>query len=327
MDREPGVCVFGRQVSRTLRRGLGRPIKSTFLTLLLVCAVIGLVVLKEQRIAPRYVLRATEADRDTHTAPRPKRHLREHVMNAVFTSSRLLELMERNHLYPGLRKQNPQAALESFREDIDIDVYRNYFLEDRHTFGPPRSARIMVRYFSADPKVATAVTGELARMIVEHEAMMRRSQAQQAAATASNLVVKARERLYSIQRTLVERELEVDVDRVNWVEVAALRRWAKSMEILVESAERRKAALDIGAVVEARNFGLTFEVVDEGAVPRSAFIEPADLIRIGSITFLFAFPLLLLLVGSFDSTVRTLQDIERIGFVPLGKLNLTGGKT
>jgi hypothetical protein len=311
-----------RQIAVAIRRGISLPVRSALFSLLAAVAVSTVYGIKDHKFGPSYVLRAVEADRDAHNAPRTKRHLRDYVMNAVFSNSRLLELMDRYRLYRNLRANNPQAALESFREDIEVDVYRNFFVEERDSHGPPRSARIVVRYQDTDPKVATAVTHALGRLIVQHESTIRRAQAEQALARASHLVTKARQKLYGIQQDIMSRQLGPDPDRKAWVEIVNMRRFATTLERMVETAERRKGALELGERFENKSLGLSFEIVDEGAVPRSAMVDTPALIRLTLFMWAAMLPLMLLIVGVFDRKIRNLEDVRRLGFRPLGKLAL-----
>jgi hypothetical protein len=73
------------QMVAFLKRALRRPLLTISLSAALAGSLVGLMVLKEQRFAPRSCLRAVEMDRDPAQAPQPKRHLREYVLGAVFT--------------------------------------------------------------------------------------------------------------------------------------------------------------------------------------------------------------------------------------------------
>jgi hypothetical protein len=195
-----------------VRGGLANPFRTLWFTVLVVLAVLVGVAFKEHRFGPRFVLRVVEMDRDPTTAPRPKRHLRDHVRQAVFSNTRLSQVIERYDLYPKLYRANPIAALESFREDIVIDVYRNSFVEERAADESPRSAHIAIRYLSADRRLALDVTRALGRLIVENEAENRKMQAQSALADAHHAVVRANQSLLELRREIAERAVRVGVD-------------------------------------------------------------------------------------------------------------------
>jgi hypothetical protein len=68
------------------------------------------------------------------------------VRQAIFTSEPLLAVMRRHGLYARLMQKSPRTALENFKEDIAIDVYQHYFVEDRARGAAPRSARLPRRW-------------------------------------------------------------------------------------------------------------------------------------------------------------------------------------
>src|SRR5207244_1584201 len=94
----------------------------------------------------RIVLRVLEGDVDIATAPRPKGKLREYVADVAFSSARLGELIRKRDLYPRERARDPSFAMpiEAMRDDIEVEVWRNYFLEQRSVDDPARSARIAI---------------------------------------------------------------------------------------------------------------------------------------------------------------------------------------
>src|SRR5690606_22342653 len=130
----------------------------------------------------------------------PNRRLREHVRHAVFTSERLLAVMRNHGLYASLLRTNPRAALESFQEDIVIDVYRNYFIEERAPSAPPRSARIAVGYRSPLPLQSVAVARDLGKLVAEHEGNHRHAQALRAARVSAQAAAMARTALHRRQQ-------------------------------------------------------------------------------------------------------------------------------
>lgn len=201
-DEEPRATVAARQAGQLLLAGLGRKM-ALFLAAALYAAVLAGVVLgMKYSYSPEYVLRVVEADRDSTGIPRPRRELAEYVKKAVFTSEPLLDVMSRHGLYASLARKNPSAALESFREDIEVEVRQNYLVEERATGAAPRSARLVVRYHDADPEVAVSVTRELGELVVKRERAARRNEATRAADLAKEQVDEAR-RALALRRSQV----------------------------------------------------------------------------------------------------------------------------
>lgn len=313
-EPEPGFGTAARQAARLLRRARAFPLRVLLTAFVLGLVVVAIELVKEHAFSPRVVLRAMEADRDARTAPRMKRQLREYVMGAVFSNRALSDVMTRHGLYPGLARKNPQAALESFREDIEVEVYRNYFVEERGARGAPRSARIMVSYHSEHRDLALAVTRDLGELVAAHERAARREQAEAAASRAAQALDRARARVVSERRMLREvahRSVDGDPDerRLARVEAANRTRTLEGLEHELELASARSAALELGKNLEARELGLTFETVERGAIPRSAELELGDLIWLGALTFVFGLPLAALAVGAFSAPVVNRDDL------------------
>lgn len=321
---EPGFGLAARQAAQLFRRARAYPLSVLVTALLLAASVVGLEWLGEHAFGPRFVLRAVEADRDARTAPRPKRQLREYVMGAVFSNAALRAVMDEHGLYPSLSRNNPQAALESFREDIQVEVYRNYFVEERSAHDAPRSARIAVSYRSEQRELALAVTRELGDLIVKHEQRSRREQAERAAKRAGVEVKRARARYLSHKKKINEIawfEAETEPERqLARVQLAGLRRTLQSLERDLEVAEQRQAALELGEHLEQQRLGMTFEVVDRAAIPRSAELEPRELVELGLLTFVLGLPLAAMAVGAFSRSVVNAEDLAQLGIPLLGQV-------
>ena len=302
LNDEPGAAAGIHQMVRLLKRAARRPVLSLSAAVAFAALLVGLVVLKEQRFAPRLVLRAVEMDRDPAQAPRPKRHLRDYVLGAVFTSAPLYEIIEKHGLYPSLYRKNQRAALESFREDIDVEVYQNYFIEERAQHDAPRSARVAIRYHSSDRELAVRVTRDLAALLIEHEATVRREQSQRAAEAASRALEVAQRRLQTRRAALDDawRRSETGADPRAQVELVGLLGSLPALETRVNEAARLKSAFELGAALENKRLGLVFEEVDGGSVPASEGLDRRDLALLGATFFVLGLPLIALGVGSFS---------------------------
>jgi hypothetical protein len=319
-DPEPGLRTLGRIAARLWRRARANRLRVLLTALLVAASVVGVELIKERAFHPRYVMRVVEADRDARTAPRMKRQLREYVMSAVFSNGALLALIEKYGLYPGIAKGNPQGALESFREDIHVEVYRNFFVEERGTHDAPRSARIAISYSSPNRELALAVTADLGDLVVAHEYAARKQQAGAAAARAQEELERARERYLNAHRRAYQQALLMDGDseeqQLARVQVAESTRTLQALEREVEIAEERSAAMELGQQLENERLGLTFETVERGAIPRSAELETRDLIALGALAFLFGLPLAALWVGAFSSKLVDAEDVAKLD-IPL----------
>jgi hypothetical protein len=302
LDDEAGVAASVRQGVELLRRGLRRPWLTLLVALLLATALGAALVLAKGAYAPRYVLRVIEADRDPTSMPRLKRQLADYVREAIFTSEPLYQVIRRHGLYPSLMGKNSRAALDSFREDISVDVYQNYFVEDRAPGEMPRTARVAITYRAEDRAVALAVTRDLGALIVRHELGARRKQAIEAAKDAE----LARD---TLQRALQRRNGEVLAKQSQMeqagapdprlqVELVGLLGSVGALEREAEAAERRAASLHLGAALERRGMGLYFEVVDDATLPGDGARLQKELLAAG-LSFVLGLPFVAMAIGAF----------------------------
>ena len=221
---------------------------------------------------------------------------------AVLTSAPLLGVMGRHGLYASLARKNAPAALASFREDIDVDVYKNYFLEERSVGSAPRLARLAISYRHADAEVATSVTRELGALVVDHETSVRRDQATSAAERAKHEVDTARQALVLRRSEVAWKEDELQrvggADPRRQVELIGLLGFRYRLELRQDERERREASLSLGALLERHGMGMSFEVVDDASLPSGpgARGEP---IAFALASLAFALPLVSMAVGAF----------------------------
>jgi hypothetical protein len=322
MSREPGIREAFVELGRLGRRAAGLPVRILLGSLLLALLVVGFVVLKGHRFGPRYLLRVVESDRAASEAPHGKRALRDHVLHNTFSNGRLLEIIRRNGLYPALARRDPNAAVNSFREDIEVEVYRNYFVEERSPEEPPRSARIAVRFRSEDRALALAVTRELGGLIVEHEGIARRQQAQAAVRDTNSALERMRDEFQSRQKRMTERLLAVESrkDPGAMLELVDLGDGLEAIGGRLGELEKTSAALEVGAAFEQRSAGLRFEVIEQGGVPGSEGMDTKDALGLGMLTFVFGLPLVGLGIAAFDTKLRSGEDLNRLGLRTLGRL-------
>jgi hypothetical protein len=302
-DDEPRASTAIGQAGRLLLAGLERKLGLLIVGLLYATGLAGAVVWTKYSYAPEYVLRVVEADTDQRGMPRPRRQLAEYVRTVVFTSDPLLDVMSRHGLQASLARKNPRAALESFREDIDIEVRQNYFIEERPIGAAPRSVRLIVRYRNADPEVAMSVTRELGELVVKSEQATRKSEALHAADLAKEQVDEARQALALRRSAVATMRAELDHDGS---EAAPERRIAfigllgslPALELKQDERERREASFALGAAIERRGIGMTFEVVNDALLPTDAGVR-SKRVLLACMAFVFGLPLQAIAVGAF----------------------------
>jgi hypothetical protein len=242
---------------------------------------------------------------------RTESRLRDYVVNVVFSDAVLLGMMKAHNLNPAKVAQNPTLALAGFREDIDVDVYRNNFIYERLPGDPPRSARLDIGVNANDPREALVIAQELADLVITHEAKRRKDQLDAAKAFSAELVAKFELEVARREREVAERVVDAqNGGAISPLELQQLQSLAALKQQLAD-VKREAAQLDLRQSLEAQDLGLRFERVDWRSIERPATLE-ARLATSGLIALFVVLPLLGLAVGAFDSRVYDPSDIRRL---------------
>jgi hypothetical protein len=327
---EPGAKGAWIELQRLKRRALSRPLKPVFIALLLTAALVGMRARKQRVFSSRVVFRVTENDLDATTAPRPAKALREYVYDVCFSTTRLIELMTLHGLYPAQLKRDPLLAAETMRDDIEVDVWRNYFVDDRTSLDAGRSARLAIGYSSKDPAQALVVAQDLGKLIAEVESKSRIQQTADAAERAAYQLSVARQQLTRMQTRIIAIEYSLrralpPHDALLRIELEALR---KEVPVLERKAKEHQAAatdFKLRASMEKSNLGLSFEMVDPGTVAKPGLSRPRELILFAVLGFLVFLPLAGMYAAAYDKRVFDPEDVRRLGIAPLGHVKAFPG--
>jgi hypothetical protein len=314
----------GSRARRELQRLVRRARARWRLTLLVALALTGGVVWRAIRKPPRYqarvLLRITEGTVAQGELVPPS-ELRDHLASVAFSKGRLLALIEKHDLYESLMDRDPELAVAAMRDDIDIGVSNNYFLEYRREDAPPRSVRIVLDYSAHDAGLAFTVVQDLGRTLIEAETETRRQVSQVAADTSRRASDNVRNLLYAVEEQLAIKALalrrgEGDAALLR-VEIAKLQAETRALESQLSGLEADERELTLRRSVEANDLGLRFEVVNA--------IRPADIrpslkraLILAAIVFVVCFPVCAIAVGAFDSRVRDVGDVRRLGIEVVG---------
>jgi hypothetical protein len=294
--------------------------------------VVGLRARKQRIYESRIAFRVTESDLDAETAPRTVGNLKSYVEDVCFSNQRLLGVIRAHDLYPRPMQHGDEAmALEEMRDDIEVEVWRNFFSQERMTDEEGRSARMAVSYQGKDRAVVYDVARDLARLITEEEETSRIAQAEGALNDADERVRDARALAQDKHHELVVKQVamsnthnQAEVARL-MIEQEVLYKLARSADAEVQAAEDARQSVWLRLQLEKRRLGLQFEVVDEGRVAPAGLSKPKLLAIIAVAIFLFTLPLAMLGVGAVDDRVYELQDVLRLGLPAIGALPRFGG--
>jgi hypothetical protein len=332
IDNEPAASRALAELARLGRRALRRPLLLVSLSVLGAAAFVGWRSRAIRWYTARAVLRVTEGEFDPLTSPNTRRKLRSYVLEAALTNPRLLEIVRKHKLYPLLLHDDPNAAVSALRNDMRVDVYMNYFLEERGVDDPPRSARIAISYRGRNPAVAQSVVSELSKIVEQNEHLTRQTEAEQVVAVLDQGVDEAARNLADARREMFERTLELD--RAPKTQAVALRvqidqlaRSINGLEIQLKDATENKQRFDIRARFEEEQRGIHFDVVDM-RIEESAAVWSSRAVQLavmGGIGLLLALPLVAIGLGALDSRIYDGDDIGRLGMHAVGVIPAYAG--
>src|SRR5262249_23222542 len=159
------------------------------------------------------------------------------------------------------RGREPVAAVEEMRQDIEVQVARNYFIYDRRRDDEPRSASVGISYLSDKRETAMAVVHELGQAVLDAQARQRNDRV-----TAEKKVLDAERARAEANVHDVQTELDELVRAgvrahgpkfiTNRALIAGAQQRLQSAIARVRQLETRDADLDLAAAVEDQRLGL-----------------------------------------------------------------------
>lgn len=318
---------FVRELQRLKRRAKARPIGFIVLAALLAGAVVFKRSRRPATYKARVVMVVTEGELSTDRTPLPRKELRDYVTALSFTRARLLAVVEELDLFPARAVRGDDWAIGALRANLKIDVYRNYFANDRGFETARRSARIGVIYRDSDPERAIAVARRVSELIAETESRRRELSSAAAVEQARIIVERARSALLARRSLLTENLLARDqADRNRdalreaelTLEIGRLQKQLEADRNLVRLTEGDLSEIELRAALDTSRLGLSFDVADEHAPEARDPNAWLVLAAIGVVSFIFLLPLCAIGIAAFDSRVHDLEDVERLGLDVVG---------
>ncbi len=259
------------------------------------------------------------------SSPRPPRLIREYVAAVALSRQKLVEIMTEHNLYRKTRQRDMLQAVQSMREDIDIDVTRNYFLYDRRPDDEPRSASIKISYSSGDRDQARAIVHELGQAVLDVQARQRTARLEAARTVTQAELTHVKENVRELQGQLDQLWLDAaDAKGAELVatnaQIASLQGSLQASVDRVQKLERKAADLQLASAIEDSRLGISFQLVDEEVVTRAPRLGKRDTVRLVTAVFVSALLVTLVVVGAWGRRVYVAADLLSVGVPVLGTL-------
>jgi hypothetical protein len=268
-------------------------------------------------------MRAFEESFDADTAPPTSGQLEQYITEVSLSRHALLAIIDEFGLYPRQLKVDPNLAVETMREAIELDVVENYFTPSGTGEDPARSARIAVSYSGSDPELALRVVRSLGRVIENKQQAERQASAVSAARSVSGGVELLRLELLRLQRREAQLRSGQQVNEdlmAAGVESQRIRASILRIDGDMSIYEAKANLFHLRSDFEEQARGLRFQLVDPGQVAEVSLTDNQRVALYACCVFLFLLPLVGLAIGSFDSRARDSDGLRRIGLSSLGEV-------
>ncbi len=323
---EPGFHEIVAELGRLYRRGMKRKWLAVALTFVTLVALVARQATNVRRYPAHVVLGVTENPRIEEGPVQTSNELKSYVLYAVFTDASLIKVFKKNHFQESKLESNPRLVLESFREDVDVDVTKNEFAVPR-TPGETRSALVAIELWLPDPDQAISIVRDLGDLVVKRDEENNAERLRIERGLATDTLSLARTNLDRLWRERVAAaheietagplraaELKVKLDDLDRALVGAKTR--------VDDAERERRKLDFAEAASEGSVSLRWDRVDWG----NAALKVDERLAVSEVAIaglLVLLPLMLLGVGAFNPTVYDDRDVRWLGYTALGVVRTT----
>ncbi len=334
IDEEPGAATAGAEVRRLFRRARLQRVKTIVLAVLLGALGAAYDGYSGRSFQSRIIYRVTESDMDATIAPPPKKQLKSYVEDTIFSSERLVKIMKDHNLYSNVLTRDVQLAVENLREDIEVEVWRNYFVDARMAGDAGRSARIGITFHAKQPKLAYDVVQALGTLVTVTDGEERTRLARLAADQVAQDLIELKDKIDRQQHQLnvllyMPRAIQSGEgaafrtsQSTNLARVQAqdLKKSLSQLEMVLHDLEKRHDSYELRASLEQAQMGVRFELVDSGRVQRIWGTTRQRATLLFFAFFILTLPLCAMGVAAFDSRIYELEDVRRLGLRAVGRV-------
>jgi hypothetical protein len=320
---EPRLGSVARLV---LARALHRRVPILLVALLVTGGATVLRWLKQPTQEATLYFRLEEGDLgDAGHGIRPPSDIRQHIVNVALSRKQLEQIMRKYHWSEGWMARDRAAAIDEFRESIEISVERNYFIYPRSPGEDPRSAEVRISLSGPDEDQVRAILREIGDAILLDQEAQRRGRLHEAREVFRAQLEHARARTRALQEVMARLSIEATgpderaalAARARLAVLEAEAKGALEQEL---SLQKRASALAFNAAREEEQLGMKFELVDERVATFAPKLTALELALRAAVILVAVLALTATVVGAFDDRVYAPQDLAAWGLPLFGAL-------
>jgi hypothetical protein len=325
-DEQPLHRAMYDVLDRLRRRAASRWWLVAIATVLLTTVVVRKVALKPRLHRARVILAVSEGDLNQGFNPTPLDELRAYIENVLLSTERLKQFLEQRHLLTDELADGGDAAIEEFRDQFSVSVWRNYF-QYTWSYDERRSARVAIAFTSTDAGYAYEMARALGHAVADAEAERRDQAARSLATQAKEISASARKRVDAIARDQADllAQLAAAERDHNHDQVAVLRPRAAQLSVEWQRATEAWKYVETGtdfdelqAAVNTAGLALEIEIVDERRPAIDHGTRLPAILLVAVVALLLIMPICVIVIGAFDTRVHDGDDVRRQALPLLG---------
>jgi hypothetical protein len=223
-------------------------------------------------------------------------------------------------------KDDMLAVIAEVREALDVDVTANTTVALQDPEDRPRSAYVRISFESTSPDEAMAVAKDLVQLVVEARGGQRRAEAESELRRLDVAIEQSRLVVEGLRQQIVTLRASPDPeDPVVRFRLSLLPNQIRDAEQRLVNLENGRSEtrtrLRAAAEGQTAEFSVTAPEIRDKPMPRVK-----KLTIVGIVTLLLSIPVCVLLVGAFDPTVFSPDDVRRLGIRCVGHVRGTRRK-
>lgn len=251
--------------------------------------------------------------------------IRQHIAAVALSRDQLQKLMRKHGVSIAWLDRDPVSAVEEFRERIEVEVTRNYFLFDRRRNDEARSARVSVSLLGGDPDTTVALLREMGDAIVADQLTERAERLRQARDHFSAELARARARTDALRQSIERLSVDLPGAAEDGAIAVAARLAALQAEARVSidqtvAIEQRAADLAFGADAEARRLGVSLALLDEDVTVLARRLTLAQLAKLALVVLSGALLVAAVVIGAYDDRLYAPADVAASELAVFGAL-------